>query len=127
MHRTLGRHGGILAQTLVASRAVRLADFDYVLPPERIAQTPIAPRDDARLLVDRGDAAPEHRHVHDLPDLLVPGDLVVVNETRVIPARLALRRSSGGAAEVLMLEPLDGARRSWEAVPRLCTVVPTST
>jgi S-adenosylmethionine:tRNA ribosyltransferase-isomerase len=97
---------------------VRLADFDYELPPARIAQTPISPRDSARLLVDRGVAAPEHRHVRELPDLLTPGDIVVVNETRVIPARLELRRSTGGAAEVLVLEPLDGERRTWEALIR---------
>jgi S-adenosylmethionine:tRNA ribosyltransferase-isomerase len=97
---------------------MELADFDYDLPPERIAQTPIEPRDAARLLVDRGSAAPEHRHVRDLVDVLRPGDLLVVNETKVIPARLALRRSTGGAAEVLMLEPLDGERRTWEALVR---------
>lgn len=97
---------------------MRLSDFDYELPPERIAQTPIAPRDAARLLVDRGSGMPEHRRVSDLPELLAPGDLLVVNETKVIPARLALRRVSGGAAEVLMLEPLDGERRTWEALVR---------
>jgi S-adenosylmethionine:tRNA ribosyltransferase-isomerase len=97
---------------------MRLADFDYVLPEERIAQTPIDPRDAARLLVDRGGAAPEHRHVRDLPAILRPGDLLVVNETKVIPARLPLRRATGGAAEVLMLEPLDGERRLWEALVR---------
>jgi S-adenosylmethionine:tRNA ribosyltransferase-isomerase len=97
---------------------MRLADFDYDLPPERIAQTPIDPRDAARLLVDRGDAAPAHHHVRDLVALLRPGDLLVVNETKVIPARLPLRRSSGGAAEVLVLEPLDGERRVWEALVR---------
>jgi S-adenosylmethionine:tRNA ribosyltransferase-isomerase len=99
-------------------RDVRLADFDYVLPAERIAQTPIAPRDAARLLVDRGTAVPEHRCVRELPEILRPGDLLVVNETKVIPARLALHRTTGGAAEVLMLEPLDGARRTWEALVR---------
>jgi S-adenosylmethionine:tRNA ribosyltransferase-isomerase len=98
--------------------AVRLADFDYDLPPERIAQTPIEPRDAARLLVDRGSAPPEHRHVRELPDLLRDGDLLVLNETRVIPARLRLRRSTGGAAEVLLLEPRDAARRRWEALVR---------
>jgi S-adenosylmethionine:tRNA ribosyltransferase-isomerase len=97
---------------------MRLSDFDYELPPERIAQTPLEPRDAARLLVDRGSAAPEHRHVSDLGDLLLPGDLLIVNETKVIPARLALRRATGGAAEVLMLEPLDGERRVWEALVR---------
>ena len=97
---------------------MRLADFDYELAPERIAQPPIAPRDSARLLVDRGSQAPQHRHVNELPEILMPGDLLVVNETKVIPARLALLRATGGKAEVLMLEPLDGERRLWEALVR---------
>ena len=54
-------------------------DFDYDLPAERIAQTPVEPRDAARLLVDRGSLPPEHRHVHDLPELLRDGDLLVLN------------------------------------------------
>jgi S-adenosylmethionine:tRNA ribosyltransferase-isomerase len=70
------------------------------------------------LLVDRGSGAAVHRHVRDLPDLLQPGDLLVLNETRVIPARLRLRRSTGGAAEVLLLEPWDADRRTWEALVR---------
>jgi S-adenosylmethionine:tRNA ribosyltransferase-isomerase len=98
---------------------VHLSDFDYELPPESIAQVPVEPRDAARLLVDAGpEAAPLHRHVRDLVDLLGPGDLLVVNDTRVIPARLRLHRTSGGAAEVLLLEPLDGERRRWEALVR---------
>jgi len=97
---------------------MRLADIDYPLPPERIAQQPIEPRDAARLLVDRGSAPAEHRHVHDLPDLLHDGDLLVVNESKVIPARLLLNRASGGAAEVLLLEALDDERRTWEAMLR---------
>jgi S-adenosylmethionine:tRNA ribosyltransferase-isomerase len=97
---------------------MHLSDFDYELPPDRIAQTPIEPRDAARLLVDRGDAPPEHRHVRDLAELLRPGDLLVLNDTKVIPARLPLHRATGGAAEVLMLEPLDGERRVWEALVR---------
>jgi S-adenosylmethionine:tRNA ribosyltransferase-isomerase len=95
-----------------------LSDFDYELPDERIAQTPIEPRDAARLLVDRGSEPPEHRHVRALPEILRPGDLLVVNETKVIPARLALHRLTGGRAEVLMLEPLDGERKVWEALVR---------
>lgn len=98
--------------------AMQLSDFDYELPQDRIAQTPVEPRDAARLLVDRGGGRPEHRHVRDLPDILRSGDLVVVNETKVIPARLPLRRATGGRAEVLMLEPLDGERRRWEALVR---------
>ena len=97
---------------------MRLDDFDYRLPDDRIAQSPVEPRDAARLLVDRGSEAPSHRHVRDLPDVLRAGDLVVVNETKVIPARLGLRRATGGAAEVLLLEPLDGERVVWEALIR---------
>jgi S-adenosylmethionine:tRNA ribosyltransferase-isomerase len=97
---------------------VQIADFDYGLPDDRIAQTPIEPRDSARLLVDQGSAAPEHRRVSDLPELLREGDLLVLNETRVIPARLRLRRETGGAAEVLLLEPWDAARRTWDALVR---------
>ena len=93
-------------------------DFDYPLPDDRIAQVPIEPRDSARLLVDRGAGSPEHRVVSDLPDILRPGDLLVLNETKVIPARLRLRRSTGGAAEVLLLEPIDAQRRLWEALVR---------
>jgi S-adenosylmethionine:tRNA ribosyltransferase-isomerase len=97
---------------------MRLTDFDYELPAERIAQVPIEPRDAARLLIDRGSAAPAHRHVSDLPDLLDEGDLLVVNDTKVIPARLRLRRESGGVAEVLLLEPVSDDRRTWEAMVR---------
>ncbi|WP_395151765.1 S-adenosylmethionine:tRNA ribosyltransferase-isomerase, partial [Ilumatobacter sp.] len=95
---------------------MQMSDFDYVLPDERIAQTPIEPRDSARLLV-AGDPV-RHLHVFDLPDLLLPGDLLVVNETRVIPARLRLHRATGGAAEVLLLEATNGARTEWEALVR---------
>ena len=97
---------------------MRLDDFDYVLPPERIAQHPVEPRDSARLLVDQGSADPLHRHVCDLTDLLHDGDLLVVNDSRVIPARLHLTRTTGGAAEVLLLEPQDTERRVWEALVR---------
>jgi S-adenosylmethionine:tRNA ribosyltransferase-isomerase len=96
---------------------VPLADYDYQLPAHAIAQTPVEPRDAARLLVDRGPRRePEHRRVRDLPQLLRPGDVVVVNDTRVIPARLRLRRATGGAAEVLLVEPSgDG---TWNALVR---------
>ena len=97
---------------------MRLTDFDYELPVERIAQHPIEPRDSARLLVDQGSETPLHRHVADLGDFLRDGDVLVVNDTKVIPARLRLARSTGGAAEVLLLEPLDESRRTWEAMVR---------
>ena len=83
---------------------MRTADFDYALPPELIAQRPIEPRDHARLLVTRrGDGSLEHRRFFDLPALLQPGDLLVANDSRVIPARLRTRKSTGGAVELLLL------------------------
>jgi S-adenosylmethionine:tRNA ribosyltransferase-isomerase len=102
-------------------------ELDYDLPAERIAQVPVEPRDAARLLVDRGPGAPpEHGHVRDLPTLLDPGDLLVVNDTRVRRARLHLRKDSGGAVEVLLLEPLaDGD--GWEALVRPSKKVPAGT
>jgi len=81
-----------------------LSDFDYALPPERIAQEPAPERDDARLLaLDRSTGATTHHRVRDLPALMRPGDLLVLNATRVLPARLRGRKSSGGAAEALLL------------------------
>lgn len=95
------------------------AAFDYELDPLRIAQHPIEPRDAARLLVDRGPGvAPEHRTIRDLPGLLEPGDLVVVNDSRVLPARLHLRKPTGGAVEVLLLEPHAAGPSCWEALVR---------
>ncbi|HEY2303477.1 MAG TPA: S-adenosylmethionine:tRNA ribosyltransferase-isomerase, partial [Acidimicrobiales bacterium] len=87
---------------------------DYDLPALAIAQEPIEPRDGARLLVGLDPSGVvDHRRVSDLPELLGPGDLVVVNTTRVLPARLRLRKQSGGVAEVLLLAPAgaDGAGR----------------
>ncbi len=93
------------------------SDFDYHLPPERIAQTPIEPRDHARMMVlDRKTGAIEHKHVYDIVDYLRPGDLLVLNDTRVIPARLLGRKETGGQAEVFLLRPLQDGR--WEALVR---------
>ena len=89
--------------------------FDYALPDEAIAQTPCEPRDAARLL-DALDAEVNHRQVRDLPQLVGPGDVIVVNDTRVIPARLALKKHTGGAAEVMLLDALDDG--SWRALVR---------
>jgi S-adenosylmethionine:tRNA ribosyltransferase-isomerase len=102
---------------------VETAAFDYELPESAIAQEPLARRDAARLLVDRGPGRPpEHQHVADLVDLLDPGDLLVLNTTRVLPARLHLVKATGGAAEVLLLEPLaaddEQPERRWEALVR---------
>jgi S-adenosylmethionine:tRNA ribosyltransferase-isomerase len=91
---------------------------DYHLPERAIAQVPAEPRDSARLLVGLSQP-PGHLRVTDLPTLVGPGDVLVVNTSRVVPARLLLRKESGGAAEVLLLEPLAGAPAgSWEALVR---------
>lgn len=87
----------------------RTAAYDYELPEDLIAQHPAARRDDARLMVLDGGAT-QHRVFRDLPQLLDRGDLLVLNETRVIRARLLGRRSGGGAAELLLLHPAKSAR-----------------
>jgi S-adenosylmethionine:tRNA ribosyltransferase-isomerase len=82
----------------------QLESYNYELPEERIAQNPVIPRDNSRLLVV--DSLISHRHClfKDLPEFLRPGDLLVLNNTRVLPARLYGRKSSGAAVEVLLLE-----------------------
>ena len=82
--------------------------FDYVLPPERIAQEPADPRDHSRLMVLPAAGVVEHRRFLELPELLRPGDLLVVNRTRVVPARLTLRKETGGKVEVLLTRPVAG-------------------
>ncbi len=110
--------------------------YDYALPDSAIAQRPLESRSAARLLVGPGlgeHAGPEHATVADLPRLLRPGDVVVVNDTRVLPARLALRKRSGGTAEVLLLEPAADERSGgageevWEALVRPGRRLPAST
>jgi S-adenosylmethionine:tRNA ribosyltransferase-isomerase len=89
----------------------RTADYDFVLPPERIAQAPLAQRDESRLMVvDRASRRIEHRHFRDVLELVAPGDALVLNTTRVVRARLLGRRDSGAPAEVLLLRPLGGDR-----------------
>lgn len=83
---------------------MRLELFDYPLPPGQIAQTPIEPRDASRLLVLKGDGRREHRRFLDLPELLQPGDLLVFNDTRVLPARLLGAKDTGARVEVLLLQ-----------------------
>jgi S-adenosylmethionine:tRNA ribosyltransferase-isomerase len=97
---------------------MRLADFDYTLPPELIAQKPASPRDASRLLVvDRATGRIEHCVFREIGDHLRPGDVLVVNDTRVIPARLRGRRpGTRGAVELLMLRPATGG--AWEALVR---------
>ena len=93
----------------------RTSDFDYELPLELIAQAPLPERDASRLLVlDRRASAVSHRRFTDFPDLVAPGDVVAINDSRVIPARLAARRAGGGAAEVLLVAREDGG--TWRAL-----------
>lgn len=95
---------------------MRTSDFFYELPPERIAQRPAEPRDSSRLLVyQRETGEIRHRIFRDLPSLLNPQDALVLNETRVIPARLhALKVPTGGKAEILLLRRL--GPQTWEAM-----------
>ena len=93
----------------------RLSDFDYNLPPKQIAQHPLADRSASRLLVlDRASGDIRHLHFHDLPELIPPRDVLVINTSRVIPARLHGKRETGGAAELLLVrEQSDG---TWVAM-----------
>lgn len=91
-----------------------LAGYDYELPQERIAQNPAYPRDSARLLVVDSPIHHTHRVFRDLPELLLPGDLLVMNNTRVIPARLYGHKASGARVEVLLLE--ERQQNNWLAL-----------
>src|SRR6185312_2463873 len=96
-------------------------DFDYRLPPELIAQTPVEPRDSSRLLVIHRDSGTlEHRSFRDIGEYLRPGDLLVANQSRVLPARLhGVKEGSGGQVEVLLLAVrADKGVDTWEALVR---------
>ena len=97
---------------------MKTSDFYYDLPQELIAQTPLDRRDASRLMVlDKVTGAVEHRHFYDLPSLLRPGDCLVLNDSRVLPARLlGHREPGGGAAEVLLLN--DKGDKTWECLVR---------
>lgn len=94
---------------------MNVSDFDYELPPESIAQHPATPRDASRLIVwDRATREAQHAIFRDLPEFLRPGDRLVVNDTRVIPARLFGRKATGGRVELLLLERTSGL--GWRAL-----------
>ncbi len=97
---------------------MKTSDFDYELPEELIAQTPMEPRDHSRLLVyHRKDRSVEHRHFYDVPDYLRPEDALVLNETKVIPARLlGVKEGTGVPVEVLLLRRKNAS--DWEALVR---------
>src|SRR5919109_2038351 len=97
---------------------MKASELEYELPPELIAQQPVERRDRSRLLVyERATGAVRHRHFDALPKELSRGELVVVNDTRVVPARIRTRRQTGAAVEVLLLEPL-GEDGLWEGLAR---------
>ncbi len=100
---------------------MRISDFDYTLPPERIAQAPVEPRDSSRLLVvHRASGAFEHRVFREIVEYLRPGDLLVANQSRVLPARLlGVKAETGGRVEVLLLSVRgDIGPDCWEALVR---------
>jgi S-adenosylmethionine:tRNA ribosyltransferase-isomerase len=98
---------------------MKTALFDYSLPPEAIAQIPAEPRDSSRLLVlDRASGNIEHRHFGDIGEYLRPGDLLIANDTRVMPARLWAHKESGGRVEVFLLKQLDETGAAWECLVR---------
>jgi S-adenosylmethionine:tRNA ribosyltransferase-isomerase len=95
-----------------------LSDLDYELPEALIAQVPAEPRDASRLMVlDAAAGTIEHRTFRDLPLFLRPGDALVLNETKVLPARLKVRKPTGGEVELLFLRDL-GRNNAWEALAR---------
>lgn len=92
---------------------MKLADFQYDLPPSAIAQDPAEPRDHSKLLVlDRHSKALEHKHFYDIVDLLKPGDFLVMNSTKVFPARLRGRKATGGKIEVLLIDSFARSKNS---------------
>lgn len=95
---------------------MKLSDFDYHLPKELIAQTPIKPRDHCRLLVVKNDKklTLEHRHFYDLIDYLKVGDVLVLNQTKVFPCRLIGKKPTGGKIEIFLLKQLKG--QTWEVL-----------
>ena len=96
-------------------KSVKTSHFDYELPQSLIAQTPIEPRDASRLMVlDRRTGGRSHHLFAELPDLLGRGDVVVLNDTRVVPAKFECRRTTGGRVEGLFLRELSPGR--WEVL-----------
>jgi S-adenosylmethionine:tRNA ribosyltransferase-isomerase len=109
----------VTAEALSGGRTMTMKtqDFDYVLPPELIAQYPLESRDKCRLLcLGRRTGAVSDRIFKDLPDLVWPGDLLVFNDTRVLPARIFCHKKTGGAAELLLTDPLGNGQ--WKALVR---------
>ncbi|MEY2472099.1 MAG: S-adenosylmethionine:tRNA ribosyltransferase-isomerase [Actinomycetota bacterium] len=106
---------------------MQVSELVYDLPEGAIAQRPIEPRDAARVLVSVGGNPPKHAHVRDLAQFVAPGDLLVVNDTKVLRARLRLHKATGGSVEVFLLAPRDDTHTTWEALVRPGKRVPRGT
>jgi S-adenosylmethionine:tRNA ribosyltransferase-isomerase len=98
-------------------KKLTIEDFDYDLPEELIAQEPLGQKDQSRLLVvNSKNGLLDHKHFYDLPNILQAGDLLVVNDTRVLPSRIICRRHSGGIIKLLLLKPMTTNTAIWEAL-----------
>ena len=94
---------------------MQVSDYDYILPPELIAQDPLADRSASRLDKQSGEVS--HRIFRDIPAFLAPGDCLVINNTRVLPARLlGVRKDTGASVELLLLKRLEGESHTWESL-----------
>jgi S-adenosylmethionine:tRNA ribosyltransferase-isomerase len=101
----------------MAEKTLTIQDFEYDLDPALIAQKPLDQKENARLLVvDRASGELQHKHFYDLPSLLKSGDLLIVNDTKVLPSRLIARRKSGGTVKLLLLKPQTNNIAVWEAM-----------
>ena len=93
---------------------MKLSDFHYELPAARIAQTPVTPRDQSKLMVlGRQNVRIEHKHFADITGYLKPGDVLVTNATKVFPARLRGKKKTGGKVDVLLCPPRESAGKPW--------------
>jgi S-adenosylmethionine:tRNA ribosyltransferase-isomerase len=96
---------------------MRIEEFDYTLPPSLIAQYPSPQREESSLMIlSRQEGAIRHKAFRDLPKYLNPGDLLVMNNTRVLPARLIGKKETGGKVEILIISPMNGTLGEWEAL-----------
>lgn len=101
----------------MTEKTLTIQDFEYELDPALIAQKPLEQKENARLLVvDRASGNLQHKHFYDLPSLLKSGDLLIVNDTKVLPSRLIARRKSGGTVKLLLLKPQTNNIAVWEAM-----------
>jgi S-adenosylmethionine:tRNA ribosyltransferase-isomerase len=130
----VGTNPGLLFQVpavyhlhITVKQKMKTSDFDYLLPPELIAQTPAEPRDQSRLMViNRGDGSIRHHRFHEIVGYLQTGDILVFNDSRVIPARLHARKDkSGGKVEILLLRRL--SPNIWETLVRPARRIKTGT